>query len=385
MKLLYFFFCVLGCAAFQNAPNSFVDRNFNAKVSSRSPMRMTVEEGNDYDFSKLFQTAAISFSLVAGAASFNPNEALAAQSGGRVSGKSSFSSPARTASPGYGGSQTAMYSAPAIVPVPVAPMWSPFGFSPFGFGGFGFGYSPFGFGVSLFNPIPLIIFGGIAWGVLQLVRGVTGSGDWGSLDDEVPSSLGAGVSVFKVQVAVNCPNRGPGSLLADLQRVSAMSDTTSRAGLSGVVQETALTLLRRSSEWEAAASSVEYFNPRNADQAESAFNKIAVMERSKLEKETFGNVGGFSIGEGRPERGVDKPTLAVVTIALAIRGDTLKQFDGVSSMSGLKSALQSLAADVTTDMGENVLATELLWTPEDPAEIMLREDMVVDFPELVDL
>mmetsp|Transcript_26934 Transcript_26934/g.42261 ORF Transcript_26934/g.42261 Transcript_26934/m.42261 type:complete len:385 (+) Transcript_26934:72-1226(+) len=384
MKVIAIFLCILGAVAAFQAPTPLHGPQFNSK----STLMKMEEESPKFDFKKAIGTAAISFSLLAGALSAVPQDVEAAQSGGRVGGNS-FSSPSRSSAPRYSPSSSRLQAAPTVmpVPVPVAPMYSPFGFSPFG--GFGMGISPFGFGFGfrpMINPIDLIVFGAVAWGVLQLVRGVSSSGDWGSLDDEGYSSLGAGVSVFKIQLALNCANRGADSLLGDLQRVATSSDTSSRAGLSSVVQETALCLLRRSAEWEAAASTVEYFGSRDADKAEGAFNRIAVAERSKLEKETFGNVNGMSLNnQSQNPRGVDQPTLAVVTIALAIRGETLKGFNQVSSLTDVKKALQALAADVTTDMGDNVLATELLWTPEDPAETMTKQDLIMDFPELIDL
>ena len=53
--------------------------------------------------------------------------------------------------------------------------------------------------------------------------------------------------------------------------------------------------------------------------------------------------------------------------------------------SGLKSALQTIASGSLSDGGENVLAAEVLWTPEEPWEVLSREDAVADFPELMDL
>ncbi|CAM9404155.1 unnamed protein product, partial [Ectocarpus sp. 13 AM-2016] len=149
---------------------------------------------------------------VAAVAFSTPGEALAARSGGRMGGRS-FSSPSRSYSapsapsrsyaPSYGGGGT------TVLPVPV-PMGgygmgygfgSPFGFSPFGRPGVSF-YGG-GFGV---NPVDLLVLGGVAYGVSQLVKG--GGTSFGNLDDSPPSSLGEGVDVLKLQVAINCRDRG---------------------------------------------------------------------------------------------------------------------------------------------------------------------------------
>jgi uncharacterized membrane protein len=79
---------------------------------------------------------------------------------------------------------------------------------------------------------------------------------------------------------------------------------------------------------------------------------------------------------------------AVVTLVLALRGESLKRFQlerSVNSASAVRSVLQQLASDTTTDEGENVLGAEILWTPEEPWETLDRNDIIADFPELRDL
>lgn len=46
---------------------------------------------------------------------------------------------------------------------------------------------------------------------------------------------------------------------------------------------------------------------------------------------------------------------------------------------------QTLAADAMTDDGENVLATEVLWTPQDESDVLSKRDLIQDYPELIDL
>lgn len=38
-----------------------------------------------------------------------------------------------------------------------------------------------------------------------------------------------------------------------------------------------------------------------------------------------------------------------------------------------------------TDDGENVLATEVLWTPQDESDVLSKRDLIQDYPELIDL
>eukprot|EP00899_Mesostigma_viride_P025597 jgi/Mesvir1/6221/Mv00901-RA.1 len=101
----------------------------------------THEEMNLLD--KIRQPLAVALAaavLLAG----SPDEALAAQSGGRVGGRA-FSGGSRTQSRGPPPPAATSSAAPPVVNNYYAapPVVSPFGFSPFGFSPFGF--SPFGF------------------------------------------------------------------------------------------------------------------------------------------------------------------------------------------------------------------------------------------------
>ena len=53
----------------------------------------------------------------------------------------------------------------------------------------------------------------------------------------------------------------------------------------------------------------------------------------------------------------------------------------ITGTADLREAIASLAADVSVE--DNLLAAEVLWTPEDPNDVMDRDDMFLNFPELV--
>ncbi|CAM9674335.1 unnamed protein product, partial [Hapterophycus canaliculatus] len=176
-----------------------------------------------------------------------------------------------------------------------------------------------------------------------------------------------------------------------LADVSARGDTESRSGLAEVVSEISLALVRRSSDWVASANELEHFNNRNAKRAEATFSQYSVQLRAKVERETNAIVGGKDIsversGEGRSAL-PGGPTVAVVSLVIALRGDAVKRLglDKSISMSGLKVALRTIASGSLSDDGGNLLAAEVLWTPEEPWEVFSREDAIADFPELVDL
>jgi len=49
----------------------------------------------------------------------------------------------------------------------------------------------------------------------------------------------------------------------------------------------------------------------------------------------------------------------------------------------MRAALAMTSARASIE--ENLLAAEVLWTPEDPSDTMSREELYLKFPELIDL
>lgn len=345
--------------------------------------------------------------LIASVAFGMPHDAEAARSGGRVGGRS-FSAPRsapvmrsapRQAAPrqAVGVPGGGVMRSTTIVPVPI-----PIGGGGYGYGGgFGYGYNPFfspfrpaiGFGV---NPIDLLLIGGAIYGATSLLKASTSGSSWGAVDDESRSALGQGVSVLKLQVALDCRDRSRSSILGQLGQIADSANTRTRKGLSSVVGEICLSLIRKQEDWRGVASAFEYFPARNAERAEAVFNTYAINERAKVERETVARFGGDDMSSARKAEGVRPgqiglPTQAVVTLVVSLRGDSLKQVPqieggrGISGAAALKAALSRLASDVITDEGENVLGVELLWTPEEAWEVLERQDVIQDFPELIDV
>ena len=64
----------------------------------------------------------------------------------------------------------------------------------------------------------------------------------------------------------------------------------------------------------------------------------------------------------------------------------LYRFEGAGySISQTKEVLSSIASDVLIDDGYCVNAVEALWTPSERNEVLTKTDIIVDFPELIDL
>jgi len=309
---------------------------------------------------------------------FTPLEALAAPSGGRMGGSfggssrssRSYSSPSRSSggySRGYSQGYNSGYYRPS--PIIVAPQ----------IGGYGYGYGAPGMTVVSRGPsiIDVIIFGFIASAVLS-----TFSGNNTDSDSDA-GALGSGVTVAKISVGINVPNRHDRlSILSFLDRLSQTARTDSRVGISNLVSQVALELLRQKQSIFGAYVEYEHFS--NGDKAGRDYSSKAIEERSKFENESTNNYGG--VDYSNKETGslvVDgfegAATSAVVTLIVAIDGDSTT-FPKINGMRDLEQALTRLATDVKVD--DCLRSAEILWTPDDGKDVISERDVIVDYPKL---
>ena len=80
--------------------------------------------------------------------------------------------------------------------------------------------------------------------------------------------------------------------------------------------------------------------------------------------------------------GDSDPTMAVVSINLAIEGKSLASTQ-IRSRDELMRALSQIAADSQVDAC--LLSGEVIWSPEAPGERITKDDLYADFPNLVPL
>eukprot|EP00981_Chlorochromonas_danica_P014112 scaffold7402_cov160-Ochromonas_danica.AAC.2 len=303
----------------------------------------------------------------------NVDSSLALSSGSR-SGGSSFRS-----SSSYSPSRLNSYSPSYSSPIITAPIFSPimpmpfFMPSPFSFGfGFGFGGGPISF---LFNMITFAAVASVLWNVFARTGGSSFSGDVDS------GSLGNGATVIKLQVALDEDWAANNNIMNTLATIAARQGTglNQRAELSSLLSEASLALLRRQNDWRAATIAGERFKGSAAAQAEPYFQKTAITERTKFERESLPSIqreDGMAYGP--------RPTQAVVSLIVAVRGQS-EALRRCSSVTDLRSALQSLASEALTDEGENVMAVELLWTPSERGDVLSKKQLILDYPELLEL
>lgn len=196
-------------------------------------------------------------------------------------------------------------------------------------------------------------------------------GQFGKVFEE-SGPLGKGITVGKVQVALQCNDRS--GVFQDLEKSARNAGSDSKA-LSQLANSVCLAVLRRSDDWVGACSTATWFAEKDAGKAESLFNDMSNTEAAKFEKEYIPD--SSETGGG--------PTIAVVSIVVELQGDQTK-FDGAGfSIAGTREVLSSLASDVTVERGVCVNAVEVFWTPSERTEVLTSRDVNLDFPEIIDL
>ncbi|XP_040960532.1 uncharacterized protein [Gossypium hirsutum] len=316
---------------------------------------------------------------------YDPNNVALAASGGRMGGRSfsSSSSSSRSYSvPRNGGSRFSSYSAPYYAPAP--------------FGGGGFYMGPaVGVGVGAGSSFFLILVGFAAFVLVS-----------GFLSDRSESSVltaSERTSVMKLQVGLLGMGR---SLQRDLNRIAEVADTSTSEGLSFVLTETTLALLRHPdyciSGYSSAADlgkvigsvemcvglyllkgnsplyeQVDSNVKRSIDDGEKRFNQLSIEERGKFDEETLVNVNNIKRQSTSSQKASGfSNEYIVITILVAAEG--MHKLPPINGSGDLKEALQKLASIPSS----KILAVEVLWTPQNENDTLSERELLEDYPLL---
>ena len=196
---------------------------------------------------------------------------------------------------------------------------------------------------------------------------------------EEAGPLGKGITVGKVQVALNSYDRSDSSITGIIEDRTEDSDDSPEA-LSQLTNDVCLALLRKKDDWIAASSESQHFKTDDAGKAESLFNDWSNREASKFEKEYIP-----SSGKGEEVVVGGGPTIVVVSLVIEIQGDETN-FEGAGySAAKTRDVIASIAADCLVDEGYCLNAAEVFWTPGEKNEVLTKNDIIIDFPNLIDL
>ena len=277
------------------------------------------------------------------------DSALAARAGGRIGG-GSFRAPSRT------------YSSPRSYRAP-----SGGGYYPGGGFGFPLVMPLFGFGGG--GVFSLLIFFAIA---SFLVRSFRSSG-FGDGDAYTPNP---NVSVARLQVGLLAKAR---HLQDDLNRLATSADTSSSAGLTKVLQESTLSLLRHPEYW--AYADIDTVETKLTS-AEVEFNRLALMERSKFSHEAVSNVDNQLSGSNSyaalpdADGALSSGEYIIATVIVATQGKlTLPK---VNAEQDVYKALNQIGA-IPSD---SLMAVEVLWTPQASGETLTNDEVLAQYPNL---
>lgn len=306
----------------------------------------------------LFKTVFI-LSLVLTLAFSHGSDALAARSGGRIGGgsfrmPSSRSYTPRTSMPSSGG------------------YYAPYG------GGFGFPFllPLWGFGGGFGGLFGILIFFAMANFLVQTFRRVT-SGE----TEEVSYNSNPSVSVTRLQVGLLAQAR---DLQTELNHIAETADTNTPEGRSEILQEASLALLRHPEYWVYAGSGTQQ---AKLNAAESQFNRLSLAERSKFSEETLSNVNNqlkavlskeALSGEDNPTRLISQGPgeYIIVTLLAATLGKC--QIPAINTADDLRQALRQIGSLAS----EQLLAIEVLWTPQAPGDTLTSDDLFAEYPDL---
>ena len=301
----------------------------------------------------------------------------ARSSGGRAGG-GSFSRPSGGSAP----SRAPSYSNPAPynpsyrdpyprsypVPVPI----------PGGYGGYGGGYG-MGSGFGILLPLLLIVGGGailpIIWNSFMRSGGRSSLGGYGgAAAGELENDV---VTVTQLQVALLAQAR---YIQENLTELTEKADTSSQAGLSQLLQETVLALLRAPENWTHVRVNSQTVKSR--EQAGQVFQEISIEERSKFSAETLANVGGRVQRQTPTQNDDDAPaSYIVVTLILGTADDRPLFSNKILSAQDLQAALKRIGG-ISPDY---LMVFELLWSPQDSADSLTYDELLTEYQGLVQI
>jgi uncharacterized membrane protein len=183
------------------------------------------------------------------------------------------------------------------------------------------------------------------------------------------------VTVTQLQIGLLAQAR---DLQQDLTQLTANADLSTQAGLTELLRETVLALLRSPQYWTHALSNSQTL-PR--EPASRLFEQRSIEARSKYSVETLVNVQGtvrqqtFSASEERD------PAAYIVVTMLAGTTDDRPLLGRIHSTNELRAALQRLGSIAP----ENLLVYELIWTPQAAGDSLSRDELIAYYPGLVQL
>jgi uncharacterized membrane protein len=250
-----------------------------------------------------------------------------------------------------------------------------FGFFPFllpflGWGGGG-GRGGSGFGGIL---TILIILGIVVIVGRVLLRNLASAR--GDRADGAPTGAMSGerYAVVKCQIALLATAR---SLQRELQNFANTATTDTVAGLGAALQDVSLALLRYDQYWRYGAVRVQH--AATLDEAERSFSQMVGEERGKLSEELAVNIDGVR-RQSAAQVGANPQEVGQYLVVTLILATGYPEFTTLQTPSAkdIEATLQRLGTLLTSDL----LAIEVIWSPENPDDSLTEEELIAEYAEL---
>ena len=181
------------------------------------------------------------------------------------------------------------------------------------------------------------------------------------------------VSILQVALSNTAEN-----IQQELSELSLTTDTDTEAGLVSLMQESALILLRNSHAWSHVLSSS---NSLNISQAESAFDKLSIRERSKFSSETLSNVDGTIKSKSTTSSDRDDFASYVVVTLILGTADDQPLFTKINT----EEALNETILQLSSMRDDYLMKFELLWTPQTPGQYLTDEELLLEYTNIMPL
>ncbi|HLZ07098.1 MAG TPA: DUF1517 domain-containing protein [Chloroflexota bacterium] len=249
-----------------------------------------------------------------------------------------------------------------------------------GFSGGGGGFGGGGFGFPLFLPffgfgggglLPIVIFLAFLW----LSRQSAGGG--GQMGTANPSDA----TLIRLEIGLLATAK---EIPTALHNLVESVDTSTNTGLSQLLQQAALLLLRNQQYWHAASYTYRKVRFR---EVESSFNTLTMQARSKLSYETITNVNGvrqedkralLPAGSNGQSSASEIPPGDYIVVVLVVASSAPLQLRQAVTADDVRDQVAEIAAAA----GSNLLGVEVIWQPDSPTEALSRDDLVSWYPEL---
>lgn len=170
-------------------------------------------------------------------------------------------------------------------------------------------------------------------------------------------------------------------LQTDLTDLTVNANTATSEGLTELLREVVLALLRSPENWSHVRVMSQSLKTR--EEAAQRFEQLSIAERSKVTAETLVNVGGRVRQQAIAvdSDGETEPAAHIVVTLLIGTEDDQPLLKAIHSTDELTAALKQLAS-ISPDY---LLIFELLWNPQNDQDSLSRDELLADYPDLVQI